>query len=80
MDYLKQPIDELREDLDRLNREWMDIDDSKLSANQCYHLETDPPHFLFNLNCPETLQQKLKDILRKYFPRYENGFHHGMIL
>jgi hypothetical protein len=73
MDFLKQPIDQLREDLDILNREWMDIHGSKLSANQCYHLETNPPHFLFNLNCPEALQQKLNGILDKYFPKNENG-------
>jgi hypothetical protein len=73
MDFLKQPIDQLREDLDILNRDWMDIEGSNLSANQCYHLETNPPHFLFNLNCPETLQQKLKSILDKYFPKNENG-------
>ena len=73
MDLFKQPFDQLREDLDTLNREWKDLEGSKLSANQCYHLETDPPHFLFNLNCPQTLQQKLKDILHKYFPQNENG-------
>jgi hypothetical protein len=72
MDLLKQPIDQLREDLDRINRVWMNIDGTELSANQCYHFETDPPHFLFNINCPETLQQKLKDILHKYFPGDEN--------
>jgi hypothetical protein len=73
MDFLKQPIDQLRDDLDNLNREWMDIEGSELSANQCYHLETNPPHFLFNTNCPETLQQKLNGILHKYFPKHENG-------
>jgi hypothetical protein len=69
MDFLQQPIDQLREDLDTLNREWRDIEDSQLSASQCYHFETDPPHFLFNLNCPEALKQRLKEILQRYFPK-----------
>jgi hypothetical protein len=68
MDYLKLPIDQLREDLDDLNREWMTINGTDLSAVQCYHLETNPPHFLFNLNCPEGLRQKLRDLLEKHFP------------
>ncbi len=70
MDYLKLPIDQLREDLDELNREWMNIEGSNLSAVQCYHLETNPPHFLFNSNCPDALRQKLEFILHKYFPEY----------
>jgi hypothetical protein len=70
MDYLKLPIDQLRDDLDELNREWMNIEGSNLSAVQCYHLETNPPHFLFNTNCPDTLRQKLEFILHKYFPEY----------
>jgi hypothetical protein len=72
MDLLKQPLDSLRDDLDLLNKEWRDIEGSKLSANQCYHFETDPPHFLFNLNCPDTLRQKLQSLLSKHFPEYEN--------
>jgi hypothetical protein len=73
MDLLKQPLDSLRDDLDLLNKEWRDLKDCKLSANQCYHFETDPPHFLFNLNCPDTLRQKLQILLSKHFPEYENG-------
>ena len=60
MDILKRPIDKLRDDLDTLNREWQDLDGTNLSASQCYHFETDPPHFLYNLNCPDNLKQKLK--------------------
>jgi hypothetical protein len=68
MDLLKKPIDELRDELDQLNRDWRDIPGSELSASQCYHFENDPPHFLYNLNCPDNLRQKLSEILRKYFP------------
>ena len=73
MDILKQRLDSLRDELDLLNKEWRDIKGSKLSANQCYHFETDPPHLLFNLNCPDTLRQKLQSLLSKHFPEYESG-------
>jgi hypothetical protein len=72
MDYLKQPIDQLRSDLDDLNREWRDLENTELSASQCYHFETDPPHFLFNTNCPDGLRNKLNELLNKYFPKSES--------
>jgi hypothetical protein len=75
MDLLKHPIDKLRDDLDLLNKEWRDIEGSPLSANQCYHFETDPPHFLFNLNCPDNLRLELNDLLFKHFPKYVKSHH-----
>ncbi len=72
MDYLRQPIDQLRTDLDEINRKWRDMENSELSASQCYHFETDPPHFLFNLNCPDDLKSKLNELLNKYFPKRES--------
>jgi len=72
MDILKEPFDSLRDELDALNRDWRDIEGSPLSATQCYHFESNPPHFLFNVNCPASLEQKLKDLLTKYFPENEN--------
>jgi hypothetical protein len=75
MDLLKRPIESLRDDLDLLNKEWRDIKSSPLSANQCYYFETDPPHFLFNLNCPDNLRLELESLLLKYFPEYANSHH-----
>jgi hypothetical protein len=75
MDLLKHPIDHLRDDLDLLNKEWKDIEGSPLSANQCYHFETDPPHFLFNMNCPDNLRHELNDLLLKYFPEHVKSHH-----
>ena len=75
MDLFKYPIDHLRDDLDLLNKEWRDIKGSPLSANQCYHFETDPPHFLFNMNCPDNLRQELNDLLLKYFPESLKSHH-----
>jgi hypothetical protein len=75
MDLLKQPLDDLRDDLDQLNKEWRDIEGSQLSASQCYHFESDPPHFLFNLNCPDALRKKLEGLIFKHFPD-ENSLPH----
>ena len=76
MDLLKHPIDSLRDDLDLLNKEWRNIEGTPLSANQCYHFETDPPHFLFNLNCPDNLRRELNDLLLKYFPEHVSSLPH----
>jgi len=73
MDLLKRRLDALRDDLDLLNKEWRDIEGSSLSASQCYHFETDPPHFLFNENCPEALRQLLNNLLLKHFPESVNS-------
>jgi hypothetical protein len=73
MDLLKRPLDNLRDDLDRLNKEWRDLEGSPLSASQCYHFESDPPHFLFNLNCPDSLRQELHGLLLKHFPDHKDN-------
>ena len=73
MDLLKRRIDALMDDLDQLNKEWRDIEGSPLSASQCYHFESDPPHFLFNVNCPDTLRQLLNNLLAKHFPETINS-------
>jgi hypothetical protein len=76
MDLLKHPMDSLRDDLDILNKEWRNIEGTPLSASQCYHFETDPPHFLFNLNCPDNLRQELNDLLLKHFPEHVKSLPH----
>jgi hypothetical protein len=76
MDLFKHPIDSLRDDLDLLNKEWRHIEGTPLSATQCYHFETDPPHFLFNLNCPDNLRQELNDLLLKHFPEHVKSLPH----
>ena len=52
-------LDQIRHELDALNDKWSD-------AGKCYYFNTDPPHVLFNVNCPEELQERVRDILYKY--------------
>jgi hypothetical protein len=42
------------------------IDGVKLKPSQCFHIESDPPHVLFNENCPESLKERINEILRRY--------------
>lgn len=64
---------ELRDELTALDRETVEIDGARFKPSQCYRLEMNPPHVLFNTNCPEELKQKLQSILSKYTPNAETG-------
>jgi hypothetical protein len=66
MAVLKQTLDQIHHELDLLNETWIDLHDTKLKASNCYRFETNPPHVLFNLNCPEELRNRLTSILSKY--------------
>ncbi len=68
-----QTIELIKNELHLLDQEWTDEFDTTLKSHQCYHLELDPPHFLFNLNCPESLKIKLSYILAKYLEEKENN-------
>ena len=49
------------------------VDGKKMKASQCFRLELDPPHVLFNTNCPEDLKERVNALLSKYFPSNESG-------
>ena len=55
--------------LEELDREMVNIDGRQLKPSQCYRLELQPVHVLFNTNCPDTLKEKVQDILTKHFPQ-----------
>jgi len=62
----------LKAELDELDKNSIVVDGKQLRPSQCYRLDTDPAHILFNTNCPETLKQKLQAILLKYIPQNES--------
>ena len=49
-----------------LDRELVEIDGISIKPSQCYHLAADPPHVLFNTNCPDSLKEKVQAILAQY--------------
>jgi hypothetical protein len=61
-------IDNIKTDLDHLDRESIFIDGIYLKPSQCYHFDIDPVHILFNTNCPESVREKVQAILSKHIP------------
>jgi hypothetical protein len=49
----------------------VDVSGERLKPSQCYHFDNNPPHLLFNTNCPHSLKDKIKAIITKYIPSYE---------
>lgn len=66
-------LQQLRSALLDLDRELIDVDGIKLKPSQCYRLETDPAHVLFNTNCPQALKEKIQALLLKYLPHDEGS-------
>jgi hypothetical protein len=65
--------DKIKTELAVLDSEMVNIEGENLTPSQCYHFDTNPPHLLFNTNCPDSLREKLKTIIAKYIPSYEAG-------
>ena len=65
-------IDSIRAELNHLDDEMVRVDDRMLKPSQCYRIELDPVHVLFNTNCPEALRCKVQSILSKYIPGVED--------
>ncbi|MET0464805.1 MAG: hypothetical protein ABW007_16705 [Chitinophagaceae bacterium] len=66
-------LGQLKVELDDLDREYVDVDGIKLKPSQCYRLETDPAHVLFNTNCPGQLKDRIQALLQKYMPGDEGS-------
>ncbi|RYG53294.1 MAG: hypothetical protein EOO01_04710 [Chitinophagaceae bacterium] len=66
-------LEQLRSALNDIDRELVDIDGKKLKPSQCYRLETDPAHVLFNTNCPDSLKERIQALMTKYLPHDENS-------
>lgn len=65
--------EKLRAELGELDRELVQVDGSMLKPSQCYRLGVDPPHVLFNTNCPDDLKKRIQAILIKYMPNAEGS-------
>jgi len=66
-------VEKMKAELGELDRHFVEVEGKRLKPSQCYRLETDPAHILFNTNCPEGLKQQIQFILNKYIPADENG-------
>ncbi len=59
-------LEMLRAELRELDRQYVNIGRKKLRPSQCYRIDVNPLHLLFNTNCPEELKRKLEAIVSKY--------------
>lgn len=53
-------------ELRKLDNESVMVRGKKMRPSQCYRLGLNPVHLMFNTNCPDTLKQKLRELLAKY--------------
>lgn len=56
----------LLSELEALDREVVVVEGREMKPSQCYHIATNPPHVLYNTNCPEELKDKVNRLLAKY--------------
>jgi hypothetical protein len=60
-------------ELKELDKESVEFDGIRMKPSQCYTLSLNPPHILFNTNCPDSLREKVLEIFRKYFKEMHEG-------
>jgi hypothetical protein len=63
-----QVVHQMKQELHALNEIWP-------NSEECYYLELDPPHVLFNTNCSPDLEYRVRQILDKYKSDYEGHSH-----
>jgi hypothetical protein len=56
----------LQRELDRLDEEPVLLGGQLVKPSDCYRFSSNPPHVLYNTNCPEALMEKIEYILSKY--------------
>jgi hypothetical protein len=59
-------FNEIQQELEDLEKEKVEVEGKLISPGKCYHLGIDPPHILFNTNCPDKLKERITAILSKY--------------
>jgi len=69
---MSESITSLVSELNALDKEWVEVDGTRLKPSQCFYFEADPLHILFNTNCPDTLKEKVNSIIAKHVPGYES--------
>jgi len=54
-------------ELKELDKEPVEFDGIRMKPSQCYTVSLNPPHVLFNTNCPDSIRDRVLAILSKYF-------------
>lgn len=61
----------LQQELQQLDEELVLLNNQLVKPSTCYRFTGNPPHVLYNTNCPETLMEKIEGILTKYKATHE---------
>ena len=61
----------LQQELDHLDEELVLLGGQMVKPSTCYRFSGTPPHVLYNTNCPETLMERIENILAKYSVSHE---------
>ncbi len=58
--------EKLQEELAALDAAEVEVNGQLLRPSQCYFLQTDPLHILFNTNCPDSLREMVNHIVQRH--------------
>ena len=66
-------LEMLKAELRDLDQQYVNIGRRKMRPSQCYRIDVNPLHLLFNTNCPDELKRKLEAIVSKYTGKDESS-------
>ena len=58
--------DAIKGAMEALGNNTITVDGVETQANRCYYFSLNPPHVLFNDNCPESLKESILSIFSYY--------------
>ena len=65
--------EKLKEELEKLNQSYLEVDGKLLNPGSCYYFDDNPPHVFYNTNCPGFLKEKIDEIILKYVVKNEGS-------
>jgi hypothetical protein len=66
-------LQKIKEELDALEKYPVIVNGRELKPSQCYHIDANPMHVLFNTNCPDSLRDRINSIISKHTGTDENS-------
>jgi hypothetical protein len=58
--------EKIKAELEQLNRSYVEVNGKPVNPGNCYYFDTNPPHVLYNTNCPDSLKERINQIISKY--------------
>ena len=54
----------------------LELKGKMVKPSNCYYFEGNPAHILFNTNCPDSLKEKIENIVQKYISNESDSQEH----